>query len=79
VPRITRVQKRQLSYEVDFLELSVRATNVLEGAAIRTVRDLVTRTPRDLLALRQCGKKTLNELESRVKELGFTLGMDLGT
>lgn len=57
------------------LDLSVRALNALEGNGIETVGDLVARTGDGLLQLRNFGKTTLKEVETRLEALGLSLGM----
>ena len=59
------------------LNLSVRATNCLESENITTVRDLVQRTPDQLLEVRNFGETTLNEVREKLTELGLRLGMRL--
>jgi DNA-directed RNA polymerase subunit alpha len=57
------------------LELPVRAANCMETAGIRTVRDLVGKGEREMLALKNFGRKSLNE----VKEILKGLDLDFGT
>ncbi|MEX2118017.1 MAG: DNA-directed RNA polymerase subunit alpha [Pirellulales bacterium] len=59
------------------LNLGVRAANCLESENIHTVRDLVSRTPDQLLDVRNFGETTLNEVRERLGELGLRLGMRL--
>ncbi|HUY88644.1 MAG TPA: DNA-directed RNA polymerase subunit alpha [Pirellulales bacterium] len=61
------------------LKLSVRATNCLESENIHTVRDLVTKTPDQLLDVRNFGETTLTEVREKLVELGLRLGMRLPT
>lgn len=61
------------------LKLSVRATNCLESENIHTVRDLVTKTPDQLLDVRNFGETTLTEVREKLTELGLRLGMRLPT
>ena len=61
------------------LKLSVRATNCLESENIHTVRDLVTKTPDQLLDVRNFGETTLTEVREKLAELGLRLGMRLPT
>ncbi len=61
------------------LKLSVRATNCLESENIHTVRDLVTKTPDQLLDVRNFGETTLTEVREKLSELGLRLGMRLPT
>ena len=61
------------------LKLSVRATNCLESENIHTVRDLVTKTPDQLLDVRNFGETTLTEVREKLSEMGLRLGMRLPT
>jgi DNA-directed RNA polymerase subunit alpha len=67
--------ERKLNMSLAELELSVRATNCLESEGIATVRDLVMRTPEELLEVRNFGETTLREVQSKLAEHGLTLGM----
>ena len=49
------------------LELSVRATNCLETEGITTVRELVLRSPDELLEVRNFGETTLREVECQAQ------------
>jgi DNA-directed RNA polymerase subunit alpha len=51
--------------------LSVRTTNCLEERGIFTVRDLLERRPRDLLAISNFGEKTLEEVYKALEGIGF--------
>lgn len=62
---------------VDELELSVRASNCLKTANIRTISDLVQRTEPELLKTKNFGKKSLNEIKTILGEMGLRLGMQL--
>ncbi|PYM06897.1 MAG: DNA-directed RNA polymerase subunit alpha [Candidatus Rokuibacteriota bacterium] len=62
---------------VDELELSVRASNCLKTANIRTIADLVQKTEVDLLKTKNFGKKSLNEIKTILGEMGLGLGMRL--
>ena len=62
---------------VDELELSVRASNCLKTASIRTIADLVQRTEAELLKTKNFGKKSLNEIKTILGEMGLRLGMQL--
>ena len=59
------------------LNLSVRATNCLEGEGINTVRDLVGRTEEQLLQVRNFGETTLQEVRDRLGAINLRLGMRL--
>src|SRR5205807_4614675 len=59
------------------LELSVRASNCLKSANIRTIADLVPRTEAELLKTKNFGKKSLNEITTILGAMGLSLGMSL--
>jgi len=62
---------------VDELELSVRASNCLKTANIRTIADLVQKSEGELLKTKNFGKKSLNEIKTILGEMGLHLGMRL--
>ncbi|MFH1723407.1 MAG: DNA-directed RNA polymerase subunit alpha [Elusimicrobiota bacterium] len=66
-----------LSQPVDMIELSSRASNCLKVARIKTMRELVTRREEELLAVKNFGKKSLDEIKDRLKDMGLTLGMQV--
>jgi hypothetical protein len=53
------------------LNLSVRATNCLESENVHTIRDLVLRTPDQLLEVRNFGETTLNEVQEKLADIGL--------
>jgi DNA-directed RNA polymerase subunit alpha len=67
--------ERKLNMSLAELDLSVRATNCLETEGIATVRELVLRSPEELLEVRNFGETTLREVKSKLEERGLTLGM----
>ena len=64
-----------LDRSVDELELSVRSYNCLKNANIRTIRDLVQRSEREMLATKNFGKKSLNEIKDILHGMGLDFGM----
>jgi len=60
---------------VEELELSVRASNCLKTANIRTIADLVQRSEAELLRTKNFGKKSLNEIKTILHEMGLSLGI----
>ena len=58
---------------IDELELSVRSYNCLKRAGINTVQELVNRTPDDMMKVRNLGRKSLEEVLAKLKELGLEL------
>ena len=59
---------------VNEIELSVRAANCLNNANITTVGELAQKTEADMLKYRNFGKKSLNEIKDKLKDLGLCLG-----
>ncbi|WP_185849586.1 DNA-directed RNA polymerase subunit alpha [Blattabacterium cuenoti] len=59
------------------MDLSVRTKNCLKSASIQSVADLVTCNRSNMLKMRNFGKKSLDELESKMKEKGLYFGMDI--
>jgi DNA-directed RNA polymerase subunit alpha len=66
-----------LKMRVDELELSVRSSNCLHAANIITLEDLVRKTEGEMLKYRNFGRKSLNELNQILGELGLSFGMDV--
>jgi DNA-directed RNA polymerase subunit alpha len=62
---------------VDELELSVRSANCLKHANIKLIGDLVQRTEAEILATKNFGRKSLNEIKEILGEMGLSLGMKL--
>ena len=64
---------RVLDMNIDELELSVRSYNCLKRAGINTVAELCSKTPDDMMKVRNLGKKSLEEVLAKLKELGLSL------
>jgi DNA-directed RNA polymerase subunit alpha len=62
---------------VDELELSVRSANCLKHANIKLIGDLVQKTEAEILATKNFGRKSLNEIKDILGEMGLSLGMKL--
>ena len=67
--------KGALEQGVEMIELSSRASNCLKVAGIRTIGELVGKTEADLLSVKNFGKKSLDEIKDKLKEMGLALGM----
>ncbi len=76
-PVVRTEVNEHLFRNVDELELSVRASNCLKTANIRTIADLVQKTESELLKTKNFGKKSLNEIKTILGEMGLSLGMRL--
>lgn len=64
----------KLKIPVSELELSVRSSNCLREANIKTLAELVEKTEPEILAYRNFGKKSLNEVAALLKTMGLSLG-----
>lgn len=62
---------------VDELELSVRSANCLKHANIQLIGELVQKTESEILATKNFGRKSLNEIKEILEEMGLSLGMKL--
>jgi MoxR-like ATPase len=76
-PAESHTLEEKLSWPLEKLELSVRATNCLESEGICTVRELVNRTDDELLEVRNFGETTLREVRAKLTLHGLSLGMRL--
>jgi len=65
-----------LNQPVDIIELSVRASNCLKIARIKTIADLVKKKDDELISYKNFGKKSLEEIKEKLKELNLYLGME---
>lgn len=66
-----------LGQPVEEIELSSRAANCLKAARIKTIRELVVKRPEELMAVKNFGKKSLDEIKDRLKDMGLSLGMQV--
>ncbi len=64
--------KKKAVVSVAELDLSVRASNCLEYASIKTVNELITREEDELLELKNFGKTTLVEIKKKLNQLGLS-------
>ena len=64
-----------LEMNIDELELSVRSYNCLKRAGINTVEELCNRTSEDMMKVRNLGRKSLEEVLAKLKELGLSLNL----
>ena len=66
-------KEKVLEMNIDELELSVRSYNCLKRAGINTVEELCNRTSDDMMKVRNLGRKSLEEVLAKLKELGLEL------
>ncbi|MBI4249548.1 MAG: DNA-directed RNA polymerase subunit alpha [Elusimicrobia bacterium] len=67
--------KDLLGQPVDNIELSSRASNCLKVARIKSIGELVQKKEEELLSVKNFGKKSLDEIKERLKDMGLSLGM----
>lgn len=66
-------QTKLMETSIDELELSVRAYNCLKRANISSLGELTRKSEDDLMKVRNCGRKTLDELKKKLDEKGLAL------
>src|SRR4030043_2062186 len=76
-PEESEKLNENLFRSVDELELSVRSANCLKHANIKLIGDLVQKTEAEILATKNFGRKSLNEIKDILSEMGLSLGMKL--
>lgn len=69
-------KEKVLEMNIDELELSVRSFNCLKRAGINTVEELTNKTPDDMMKVRNLGRKSLDEVLAKLKDLGLSLRND---
>jgi DNA-directed RNA polymerase subunit alpha len=62
-----------LEMTIEELDLSVRAFNCLKRAGVNSVGDLINKSPEEMMKVRNLGKKSLEEVMSKLEALGFNL------
>jgi len=76
---VTMVEKEEekkdkvLEMTIEELDLSVRSYNCLKRAGINTVEELVQKTQEDMMKVRNMGRKSLEEVDHKLKELNLAL------
>jgi len=65
-----------LEMNIDELELSVRSYNCLKRAGINTVEELTSKTAEEIMKVRNLGKKSLEEVLGKLKDLGLELNSE---
>lgn len=66
-------KEKVLEMTVEELDLSVRSYNCLKRAGINTVEELTQKTEEDMMKVRNLGKKSLEEVQKKLDELGLSL------
>ncbi len=68
-------KEKVFEMSIDELELSVRSYNCLKRAGINTVEELTNKTSEDMMKVRNLGRKSLEEVLAKLKELGLALNL----
>lgn len=79
-PEMTKeeaVLYEKLRLPVSELELSVRSSNCLREAGIKSIADLVKRSEDEMLGFKNFGKKSLTEIKELLAGMGLTLGLQV--
>lgn len=66
-------KSKTMEMNIDELELSVRSYNCLKRAGINTVQELCNKTPDDMMKVRNLGRKSLEEVLAKLKEMNLSL------
>ncbi|MBL8149813.1 MAG: DNA-directed RNA polymerase subunit alpha [Blastocatellia bacterium] len=69
--------QEDLDVPIEHLELSVRAYNCLRNADVKTLRELLQKSERELLMTRNFGRKSLNEIKEILSAMGLQLRQDI--
>jgi DNA-directed RNA polymerase subunit alpha len=72
-------QNQRNDTPIEELDLSVRAFNCLKANEIQTVGQLLQKKEEELLALRNFGRKSLDEIKEKLVEKGFIKPEEMGT
>lgn len=62
-----------LDMSIEELDFSVRSYNCLKRAGINTVGELIQKTEEEMMKVRNLGKKSLEEVDEKLKSLGLSL------
>lgn len=66
-------KEKVLEMTIEELDLSVRSYNCLKRAGINTVQELTTKSEEDMMKVRNLGRKSLEEVQEKLTELGLSL------
>lgn len=66
-------KEKVMEMTIEELDLSVRSYNCLKRAGINTVQELTQKTEEDMMKVRNLGRKSLEEVQSKLRELGLSL------
>ena len=75
-PDPEEIKIEQFNHPIHELELSIRSENCLLRGGVHTVGELLQKSRDELLKMRNLGKKSINEIEERLKVLGYELRVE---
>lgn len=73
VEKVDDEAQKVMEMNIDELELSVRSYNCLKRAGINTVEELCSKTSDEMMKVRNLGRKSLEEVLAKLKDLGLSL------
>ena len=76
VEKVETPKDKLLDMTIEELDLSVRSFNCLKRANINTVEDLSNKTQDEMSKVRNLGRKSLEEVEHKLAQLGLSLASD---
>ncbi len=74
--RVESAENKALQLTIEELDFSVRSFNCLKRANINTVQDLISKTPEDMMKVRNMGKKSLDEVQNKLAMMGLSLASE---
>ncbi|MCI1904021.1 DNA-directed RNA polymerase subunit alpha [Enterococcus hirae] len=69
-------KEKMLEMTIEELDLSVRSYNCLKRAGINTVQELTNKSEPEMIKVRNLGRKSLEEVKSKLADLGLSLRKD---
>lgn len=76
VEKADESKDKMLEMTIEELDLSVRSFNCLKRANINTVEELISKTPEDMMKVRNLGRKSLEEVTNKLSMMGLSLASD---
>ncbi len=73
VEKTEATRDKVLEMTIEELDLSVRSFNCLKRANINTVEDLISKTQDEMIKVRNLGRKSLEEVEHKLAQMGLSL------
>ena len=71
--KVDDTRNKVLEMTIEELDLSVRSFNCLKRANINTVEDLISKTQDEMIKVRNLGRKSLEEVEHKLAQMGLSL------